>query len=62
MERIEAYRGFEIWRTSEGRLVVVDPADSVEERAELVQQPADADALDALSSPQQSPTPAAAYS
>jgi hypothetical protein len=42
------YQGFEICRTSAGHLVVLHPACSRVERAELVELLADAGSLDAL--------------
>lgn len=48
MKHIAWHRGLEICRTSLGHLVVVDPSDSWETRARLVQMLADEGWLDGL--------------
>jgi hypothetical protein len=48
MKLVAWHQGFEVWRTSAGHLVVVDPYGSVTDRANLVELLLTADALDAL--------------
>jgi len=48
MELLLRRHGFEVQRTSAGHVVIVDPQDSVADRATLVSLLAEADALDAL--------------
>lgn len=48
MKQFERYRGLEIWQTSPGHLIVLDPRTTAVDRAELVQVLASLGALDRL--------------